>query len=141
MPSSAAVFTTLLLLTVLPAQADEAPERQVLTRFSAITSLDDGWAPLEFPSIDQYSHYTLVDEDGVQVVRAETDGGASGLIARVSIVAGSTRPVMRAKSPEMTILPASTLPFSLIRTVPVSLSVPNAKQQSYCMAMPCPVTR
>ncbi|WP_420843666.1 DUF3047 domain-containing protein [Marinobacter salexigens] len=48
-------------------------------------SLSDGWEPLEFPKIKQHSRYELVTEDGAQVVKAETDGGASGLITRLDI--------------------------------------------------------
>ncbi|MGP4845480.1 DUF3047 domain-containing protein [Marinobacter sp. 1Y8] len=89
MSSLVPVFTLLLLLlTTLPAPAWAEASDQSVPPFSAMTSLDDGWAPLEFPSIDKLSHYMLVDEDGVQMVQAETDGGASGLIARVSIVPG-----------------------------------------------------
>jgi hypothetical protein len=53
--------------------------------FSPMASLDDGWEPLEFPNIKEHSRYSLVADEGVQVVRAETSGGASGLIARLHI--------------------------------------------------------
>lgn len=87
--SPVSAFTMLLLLlTTLPALGREEVIDPPLPRFSSIGALDEGWAPLEFPSIDKHSRYTLVDDDGVQVVRAETDGGASGLIAKVSIVPG-----------------------------------------------------
>lgn len=58
-----------------------------LPAFSTLTSLDQdsGWEPLEFPKIDQHSRYQLVTEAGTQVVRAQTDGGASGLIARLDL--------------------------------------------------------
>ena len=56
-----------------------------LTPFSEMQSLNDGWEPLEFPKIDQLSRYELTTEYGQQVVRATTDGGASGLIARVRL--------------------------------------------------------
>nr|WP_309044236.1 DUF3047 domain-containing protein [Marinobacter sp. F26243] len=50
-----------------------------------MTSLADGWEPLEFPKINQLSHYELVQDGGSQVVMAQTSGGASGLIARLNI--------------------------------------------------------
>ncbi|GAA0846301.1 hypothetical protein GCM10009113_20790 [Marinobacter szutsaonensis] len=53
--------------------------------FSQIGSLDDGWEPLHFPKIDRHTRYELVQEDGQQVVRATTEGGASGLITRLKL--------------------------------------------------------
>jgi len=51
--------------------------------FSELQSLTESiWEPLTFRGIRQYSHYRLVRGNGINVVRAETDGGASGLIAR-----------------------------------------------------------
>jgi len=60
-------------------------QEPALTPFSEMQSLGDGWEPLEFPKIDQLTRYELVAEDGKQVVRATTRGGASGLIARVNL--------------------------------------------------------
>lgn len=59
-----------------------------LRPFSDMRAIDDGWQPLEFPKIEQHSRYELVQNDGTQVVRATTDGGASGLIARLSVQPG-----------------------------------------------------
>lgn len=60
-------------------------QEPALTPFSQMRAISDGWEPLEFPNIDQHSRYQLVTDDGVQVVRAQTDGGASGLIARLDL--------------------------------------------------------
>lgn len=60
-------------------------QRPILTPFSEMQSLNDGWEPLEFPKIDRHSRYQLVDDNGEQVVEATTDNSASGLIARVSV--------------------------------------------------------
>jgi len=60
-------------------------QETLLPAFSEMTSLTDGWEPLEFPKIDQHSHYELTQDDGVQVVKAQTSGGASGLIARLNV--------------------------------------------------------
>ncbi|WP_435404657.1 DUF3047 domain-containing protein [Marinobacter sediminicola] len=60
-------------------------QEALLTPFSKMTSLADGWEPLEFPKINQLSHYELVQDGGSQVVMAQTSGGASGLIARLNI--------------------------------------------------------
>jgi hypothetical protein len=81
-------FTPLLsglLLCLLSglAQADSPP------LFSAISSLTDGWEPLEFPNIKRHSEYQLVVDDGTQVVRAQTGNSASGLLARVHLKPGA----------------------------------------------------
>ncbi|WP_298451623.1 DUF3047 domain-containing protein [uncultured Marinobacter sp.] len=72
----------LLSLASLPLLAQEA----TLPPFSKMESLTDGWEPLEFPNIDQHSHYELTRENGAQVVKAQTSGGASGLITRLNIM-------------------------------------------------------
>lgn len=79
---SALVLATSPWLTPL-ALADGAS----LPAFSTLTSLDQdsGWEPLEFPKIDQHSRYELVTDEGMKVVRAQTNGGASGLIARLDL--------------------------------------------------------
>ncbi len=73
-----------LLISML-LSAPVSSQESTLTPFSQMQSLNDGWEPLEFPKIDQLSRYELTTEDGQQVVRATTDGGASGLIARVRL--------------------------------------------------------
>lgn len=82
---------TSLTLSVMAttAQADSKDD-SLIKGFSAMTSLEDGWEPLEFPKIDRHSQYQLVDEDGQQVVKATTDNSASGLIARVSVEPGDS---------------------------------------------------
>nr|WP_126813075.1 DUF3047 domain-containing protein [Marinobacter salarius] len=71
------------------AQADST-ENSLITAFSTITSLEDGWEPMEFPKIDRHSRYQLTDDNGEQVVMATTDNSASGLIARVSVEPGDS---------------------------------------------------
>ncbi|MDO6461871.1 DUF3047 domain-containing protein [Granulosicoccaceae sp. 1_MG-2023] len=63
-----------------------------LAPFSGLAALDEqsGWEPLTFPGIKQHSRYQLENDDGVQVIRADTSGGASGLIARVSTQPGES---------------------------------------------------
>ncbi|NMT62697.1 DUF3047 domain-containing protein [Marinobacter orientalis] len=80
-----------LILSALTAlvHADNRNE-SLVKAFSAMTSLEDGWEPLEFPDIDHHSRYQLVDDNGEQVVRATTDNSASGLIARVSVEPGDS---------------------------------------------------
>lgn len=82
---------TALILPVLAAPAHADGEGNSLLRaFSAMTSLEDGWEPLEFPKIDRHSRYELVDHEGMQVVEATTDNSASGLIARISVEPGES---------------------------------------------------
>lgn len=72
----------------LPAQAQQGE----IPAFSELVSLETetGWEPLIFPNIGEYSRYELVMEDGQQVVQATTDGGASGLIARLALEPGDS---------------------------------------------------
>ena len=78
-----------LALMATSAQADST-ENSLITAFSTITSLEDGWEPMEFPKIDRHSRYQLSDDNGEQVVMATTDNSASGLIARVSVEPGDS---------------------------------------------------
>lgn len=89
MDSRVHILSCLMVASVLLASPhlQAAPQ---LPAFSALSTLDtaSGWEPLEFPKIKEHSRYELVTEDGQQVVRSDTDGGASGLISRVRIVPG-----------------------------------------------------
>lgn len=89
---TAAVLTTSLIallvsLPIAPALAENTNE-PVLKPFSSATSLEPDWGVLKFPNIDQMTEYQLVQEHGEQVVMASTDGGASGLIARIRVEPG-----------------------------------------------------
>ncbi|PXX92684.1 hypothetical protein DIT71_05760 [Marinobacter vulgaris] len=79
----------ILPILAVPAQADNDDD-SLVRAFSAMTSLEDGWEPLEFPKIDRHSRYRLVQDNGEQVVKATTDNSASGLIARVSVEPGES---------------------------------------------------
>ncbi|WP_228704026.1 DUF3047 domain-containing protein [Marinobacter nauticus] len=65
-------------------------QESLLQPFSTMSSLSDGWEPLEFPRIDRHTRYELVTDDGVQVVKATADNSASGLIARLSLEPGES---------------------------------------------------
>lgn len=77
------LLLTMILASNVTADTDLSPNR-----FSVMTDLNDGWEPLEFPNIDRHSNYQLVQDDGVQVVRAHTNDSASGLIARLRVEPG-----------------------------------------------------
>ncbi|MEP1215965.1 MAG: DUF3047 domain-containing protein [Marinobacter sp.] len=77
-------------MSIAQVLADSGDNRSLIKAFSTMTSLEDGWEPLEFPKIERYSRYRLVEDDGEQVVEATTDNSASGLIARVSVEPGES---------------------------------------------------
>ncbi|WP_421859125.1 DUF3047 domain-containing protein [Marinobacter salarius] len=84
-------LTAVLALSLMAASAQaDSTENSLITAFSTITSLEDGWEPMEFPKIDRHSRYQLTDDNGEQVVMATTDNSASGLIARVSVEPGDS---------------------------------------------------
>ncbi|SFR48351.1 Protein of unknown function [Marinobacter gudaonensis] len=83
------VWAALLLVGLFSSSLAHA-QSTTLKPFSAMSSITDGWEPLNFPNIEQHTRYELVTEDGQQVVKATTDGGASGLIARVSVKPGDS---------------------------------------------------
>lgn len=76
---------TVMLLASGSAVADNA-----IRPFSQMNDLDDGWEPLEFPKIDRHTSYRLVEEDGAQVIEAQTSNSASGLITRLDVDPGKS---------------------------------------------------
>ncbi|KMQ76915.1 DUF3047 domain-containing protein [Marinobacter subterrani] len=78
------VVWLLLISFTWPVLASSA-EGTRIENFSSIETLQPAWEPLNFPKIEKHTRYELVTEDGMQVVKAATSGGASGLIARVTI--------------------------------------------------------
>jgi hypothetical protein len=81
--SAVSLLPLFVFSSVALSQSQEAAPH--LPRFSEMTTIADGWEPLEFPNIEKHSSYRLLVEDGVQVIKAETAGGASGLIARLNV--------------------------------------------------------
>ncbi|MFN2361662.1 MAG: DUF3047 domain-containing protein [Marinobacter sp.] len=91
MKTSRIYLVAALALFIAAANAQEnSAARSLIKPFSIMTSLDDGWEPLEFPKIDRHSRYRLVEDNGEQVVEATTENSASGLIARVSVEPGDS---------------------------------------------------
>lgn len=80
----------LILAMAVPPLLADTDNRSLINAFSGMTSLKEGWEPLEFPKIDRHSRYRLVEDNGDQVVEATTDNSASGLIARVSVEPGES---------------------------------------------------
>ncbi|MDX5385100.1 MAG: DUF3047 domain-containing protein, partial [Marinobacter sp.] len=81
---------TALILALLLASPALMAQEPLLQPFSTMSSLSDGWEPLEFPRIDRHTRYERVTDDGVQVVKATADNSASGLIARLSLEPGES---------------------------------------------------
>lgn len=46
-------------------------------------ALPKGWEPLTFKKIDQHSRYSLVDDNGTVVVKAESEASSSGMIRKL----------------------------------------------------------
>lgn len=75
----------LFAVLILASASVFADSSATIQPFSSMSRINDGWEPLEFPKIEKHTSYELVTEDGMQVIKATTNGGASGLIARVAI--------------------------------------------------------
>jgi hypothetical protein len=82
-----AAIALLVLTTTVQADTEKT---SLVNAFSTMTSLEDGWEPLEFPKIDRHTRYQLVNHEGEQVVEATANNSASGLIARVSVEPGDS---------------------------------------------------
>ena len=83
-----AVFTILLMAHMGQTNADELGKDLVVGFFSSLQPGMDpppGWEPLLFKKIDQHTHYELVTDEGVVVVKAVSADAASGLIRRIQI--------------------------------------------------------
>lgn len=73
------------LVTFTPQLYAGEKNQIVLGNFSGQTkALPKSWNPLTFGSIEEYTSYTLVDDQNVKVVKAESDESASGLTKKIS---------------------------------------------------------
>jgi len=59
----------------------------VLERFSEMLPGDTvtGWEPMTFDKIESHTRYTLVDDSGTTVLRADSQASASGLVSKVNV--------------------------------------------------------
>jgi len=73
-------FCTLCLLLPAVSLAAEAFEVGAFSKADINAALPAGWLPLNPRGNVRDTHYTLVEEEGVIVVRAVSDNAASGLI-------------------------------------------------------------
>ena len=68
--------------------AQSSPNVIVVGNFSGATPggpLPEGWKPLTFKTIDRYTLYRLVEDDGRVVVQAESDRSSSGITREIRI--------------------------------------------------------
>ena len=87
MPLFTKVNLALFACLMTPATFLFASEKHqmVLGAFSQETkNLPESWMPLTFGSIEEYTSYTLVDDDDTKVIKAESDESASGLTKKIS---------------------------------------------------------
>jgi hypothetical protein len=80
-------LTLLVLAFTLYAHA-ESPAILEVGKFSAVSEggpLPPGWTPLTFPKIARHTTYQLVKDDGVTVVKALSEGSASGLTREIKV--------------------------------------------------------
>lgn len=78
------LYSVLVALTLIGI-AVGAPDRLPVGRFSAADTtqaVPEGWARIAFSKIDTRTQYDLVARDATVVLRATSDGGASGLVTR-----------------------------------------------------------
>ena len=82
-------FAVLLaFLTIAPVVWAQSPPVIEVADFSAektTTSLPAHWEPFYFKNINRHTDYRLVEEDGQVVVKAVSDGSASGLKRKITI--------------------------------------------------------
>lgn len=77
----------LLLIFFLPglAAAEDIRNIGTFSSFSSTQKLLEVWEPLTFEKIETHTRYTLVQDGGRNVVRAESNASASGLVRKIRI--------------------------------------------------------
>lgn len=79
---NSALFVSLLLLGSLSAAAEK--QKMILGDFSQQTStIPESWDRLTFGSIEEHTSYTLVDDENIKVIKAESNESASGLTKKI----------------------------------------------------------
>jgi hypothetical protein len=83
-------FRILLLILAMTASVVHAADDSVIAvgRFAAMTpgaAVTGGWEPLTFKKIKAHTRYTLVEDAGHTVLRADSNASASGLVKKMSV--------------------------------------------------------
>jgi hypothetical protein len=90
-PADLSTWPTLALLALLLVYRPclgQQPEKIETGRFSAGAPggpLPAGWQPLTFHKIERHTDYSLVEDDGRVVLRADSDSAAAGLVHALDI--------------------------------------------------------
>lgn len=77
------LFICLLMLSSLPVAAEK--QKMIVGDFSQQSSaIPESWDTLTFGSIEEHTSYTLVDDDNIKVIKAQSNESASGLTKKIS---------------------------------------------------------
>lgn len=71
-----------------PSVAAETPDTGIVAPFSQApegSAVPPGWEAMTFPKIPRHTRYETVKDEGIVVVRAESEAAASGLVRKVSV--------------------------------------------------------
>lgn len=113
------------LIGVVVAQPPAQPRLATLTAFSSQqpgSNVSTAWAPLTFRNIERQTVYTLVDDAGATVLRADAHASASGLTHAVDAEAdGTLRLVWRWRTTAL--LPGSDLSIAASDDSPLRVQV------------------
>lgn len=72
------------LFTLISFQLAAENQQMLLGDFSLqIKAIPESWQPLTFNSIEEHTSYTLVDDQDIKVVKAESNESASGLTKKI----------------------------------------------------------
>jgi hypothetical protein len=87
-PANLSTWLALALLLMCRPGLAQTQEKIETGRFSAAAPggpLPSGWQPLTFKKIERHTDYSLVEDDGRVVLRADSDSSASGLVHAIDI--------------------------------------------------------
>jgi len=68
-------------------RAKERPQQLAVANFSSISNqqLEESWKNYKFSLFGSSTHYQLISQDGLQILRADSDNAASSLIRPLSV--------------------------------------------------------
>ncbi len=78
-------FSLLLLLLAVRGNAQEAIEVGSFSKAATDAVFPEGWEPLDLAGIERKTKYSLVKDNGVLVVRADSENTASAMFYRIKI--------------------------------------------------------
>ena len=84
-PGTSKLFLVLLMLLPVVVLAQDVVEVGSFSKATSDAVLPTGWEPLNLGGAERHSEYTLVEDDGVLVMRADSDNAASALFYPLKI--------------------------------------------------------